>query len=219
MLPGNNPAAGTIAMDGMVTCSNTLSVTGATSLNGPLNMNNAGIGSVGGSGINVTAGGIRIAQDGLNVVSGGITTSSLTSGGFAKVDSLYVQGSGQTTSNASNTNFDSSTGQIKRSTSSLRYKKNVRDLDIDIDAVFNQLRAVQFQSRSEGDDPVEWYGGLIAEELHAAGFDKWVFFDEEGRPDGIAYDQFAAAVLLKAVQHLGQKNEALEARLTALESA
>jgi hypothetical protein len=53
-----------------------------------------------------------------------------------------------TTASAANMFLDSSTYQVRRSTSSLRYKTDVVDLDLDLDAVRN-LRPVRFRDRSE----------------------------------------------------------------------
>ncbi len=107
----------------------------------------------------------------------------------------------ETTSNAGNC-YIGTTGVVQRSTSSLRYKQDVEDLAVDVDDVL-KLRPRTWRDRLEVEadpDVRTRYVGFIAEELDDAGLAQWVLYDEQGRPDAIAYDRLTAA-LVPVVQH------------------
>ena len=115
-----------------------------------------------------------------------------------------------TTANAANLHIDS-TGKIFRSSSSLRYKKNVETLtDAEADVILNGLRPVTFHSN---DQDLEEVGhlGLIAEEV-AEVDPRLAHFDSEGRPDGVQYDRVVSP-LLQLVQRQQRQIEELTARL------
>jgi hypothetical protein len=128
---------------------------------------------------------------------------------------------GATTATAANMNIDATTYQIKRSTSSLKYKVSVKDGQIDLDAV-RRLRVVEFQDRGEHEemgDAAPWYVGLIAEEVDALGLTEFVAYlnTEDGPvPDGIQYDRITVA-LLQLAREQDDRLAQMEARLTALE--
>lgn len=67
--------------------------------------------------------------------------------------------------------------------------------------------------------------GLIAEELDALGLREFVYYDDEGRPEGIEYSMLAVALLAVArAQHVREAErdarvDALAARLARLEGA
>lgn len=111
-----------------------------------------------------------------------------------------------TTGAAANVFINSSTGDVARSTSSLRYKENVRDYERGL-ADLLTLRPVRYNGKSDGD--LE-FAGLIAEEVEAAGMSEYVVYDEEGRPDALHYPHMVA-LLINAVKDL-------EARVKSLES-
>lgn len=114
-----------------------------------------------------------------------------------------------TTALASNTVLDGDI--LKKSTSSLRYKVNVEDADFNLDQLAG-LRPVRFQDRAEHaeqGDGSRQYVGLIAEEVDALGFQEFVFYDAEGRPDGVQYDRLTVA-LLDIVKDLAARVAALE---------
>jgi len=70
-----------------------------------------------------------------------------------------------TTSTGANCYMTSADGEFKRSTSSIKYKKDVETIeDSYADAVLN-FRPVWFRSKCEGDNPDWGYWGLIAEEV------------------------------------------------------
>lgn len=111
-----------------------------------------------------------------------------------------------TTANAANVEVDSS-GILRRSTSSLRYKSNVADATHGLADVL-KLRSVTYKGKNDGD---KVFGGLIAEEVHDAGLTEFVAYDKEGQPDALHYGNMVA-LLVKAVQELSAKVAALEAK-------
>lgn len=101
-----------------------------------------------------------------------------------------------TTADAANMNVNSD-GHLRRSTSSLRYKTDVTDARHGLADVMN-LRSVTYRGINDGDKIL---GGLIAEEVDAAGLTEFVAYDGQGRPDAIHYGNMIA-LLVKAVQEL-----------------
>ena len=116
--------------------------------------------------------------------------------------------------------YINSSGTFKKSTSALKYKTDVRDLEsIDI----SSFRPVRYKSNIAEDETNEDFIGFIADEFHDAGLTELVSYgdDSDGKPtvvEGFNYDRMTA-VLTKALQEANKKIEALEARVEALESA
>lgn len=130
-----------------------------------------------------------------------------------------------TTASAANMFISSSNYTVARSTSSLRYKVDVVDLDIDLTAV-RQLRPVRFRDRGEVErdpDTTQTYIGLIAEEVHALGLAEFVAYMEdeetgERTPDGVQYDRLTVAALM-LVGELEDTAAAQAAQITALQDS
>ena len=97
-------------------------------------------------------------------------------------------------------------GTIRRSTSSKRYKNTITDATHGLTKLLS-LRSVTFKGNNDGDTV---FGGLIAEEVHDAGLTEFVQYDDDNKPDALAYGNMVS-LCIKAIQEL-------EARLTALES-
>jgi hypothetical protein len=122
--------------------------------------------------------------------------------GNLRVPAVYAL----TTASASNM-FVASDGYIYRSTSALKYKQDVRNLeDIDISA----LRPVRYKSKGEKDDQTKDHFGLIADEAADAGFEELVTRGADGEVEGFQYERLTV-VLLKELQ-------TLRARVAQLES-
>jgi len=111
-------------------------------------------------------------------------------------------------------------GVLTRSSSSLRYKKNVRSLPSDPAAVLN-LRPVAFDWRSTSEPDV----GLIAEEV-AQVLPELVVWDDQGRPDAVRYNRVALYLLevvkqqqqrLAALEEVVEQSRSLQARVAELE--
>jgi hypothetical protein len=111
-----------------------------------------------------------------------------------------------TTASAANMFVDSS-GILFRSTSSIKYKTDVQDATHGLQAVMS-LRPVTYKGINEE----RTIGGLIAEEVEAAGLTEFVYYDAEGNPDALHYGNMVS-LAFKAIQELNAKVEALEAQL------
>ncbi|PLX02319.1 MAG: hypothetical protein C0594_12065 [Marinilabiliales bacterium] len=134
---GSNVAIGVYAMYSNSTGNNNTAIGNMSFFNG-LNYNNS------------TAVGYQALPNGSNQVRLGNTA----------VTSLYCSGAyAATTANSANM-YVSSTGQIMRSTSSKRYKKDITDINIDTEAIY-KLRPVSYRSINDNSQ----HFGLIAEEV------------------------------------------------------
>ena len=135
---------------------------------------------------------------------------SLDTSGYLKIPGVYSHsGSGGST-----VVVDSS-GNIYRSTSARKYKKNIRDLEsIDI-SLFNPVR---FNSNIEGKNQETEYIGFIADDVHDTGITELVVYDDKGEIEGFSYDKMTA-VLTKAIQEQQTIIDDLKARIEKLEDA
>jgi hypothetical protein len=108
-------------------------------------------------------------------------------------------------------------GTFAKNTSSRRFKQNIRDHDVNADAVLS-LRPVVYDRlpSKEGGDYARDEFGLVAEEVHEH-LPEIVTHDEEGRIDTVRYDLLGVA-LLPVVQRQAKQIEDLEARLARLEA-
>lgn len=152
-------------------------------------------------------------------------------------DDLFVVGHG-TTASAANAFLDSGTGELLRSTSSLRYKADPLPLELsDAQNVILKSNPISFLSTSEKDDPNVRFMGLAAEEMHEldprfvtymCDVEERTVIDAEGgvriervklpgthRPDGV---QYAALItpLIKLVQDQEERIKKLEAQVAQL---
>jgi hypothetical protein len=117
----------------------------------------------------------------------------------------------QTTGSAANVNVGTN-GVLRKSTSSLKYKRDVQDATHGLAEVM-QLRAVTYKSKSTLDGDTT-YGGLIAEEVDAAGLSEFVMYAPDGSPDALAYSNMVS-LCIKAIQEQQAIITALTARLDA----
>lgn len=110
-----------------------------------------------------------------------------------------------TTASAANM-FVASNGSFARSTSALKYKQDIRDLEnVDVDL----LRPVRYKSKCENDDQTKDHLGLIADEAADAGFEELVTRGEDGEVEGFQYERLTV-VLLKEIQSLRKRVAQLE---------
>lgn len=107
-----------------------------------------------------------------------------------------------TTATAANVAVDAS-GTLKRSTSSLRYKDNIRDFTKGLDVV-KSLNPILFKEKDVvgGRD----FAGLLAEDIHSSGLTEFVEYDKEGRPDALFYSNMVV-LLINAIKELNEKIE------------
>lgn len=95
--------------------------------------------------------------------------------------------------------------------SSKRYKKNIKDAELDTQAVLAiSVKTFQYKTAIESDDNTHL--GVIAEDLHDLGLTDFVYYDEQNRPDGVAYDRLALA-LIPLIQQQEARLRAIEERL------
>ncbi len=107
--------------------------------------------------------------------------------GSFKVPQVYVD----TTAAAANVNVGA-TGFLTRSTSALKYKQDVRDLEeMDI----NLLRAVRYKSKCAGDDQTKDHFGIVADEVDAAGIKELVSYGADGEVEGFQYERLTVVLL------------------------
>ena len=114
-----------------------------------------------------------------------------------------------TTSDAANCNIASS-GALRRSTSSVRFKKDIADATFGLADVL-KLKPKTFKNNATGefaDDKT--YAGFTAEDIHDLGLTEFVQYNENNEPDALAYGNMVA-LMAKAIQDLNAKVEALEA--------
>jgi hypothetical protein len=135
--------------------------------------------------------------------------------------SLYDRTSGS----SANLVIDSS-GVLKRSTSSIKYKTNIEDLDSEYARKIYDMRPVYYRSKNNEDNPNWSWWGLIAEEL--AEIDprlvSWGYDDDcyenvggirklkdnsEMSPSGVYYDKISV-LLLKVIQDLRKEIDELK---------
>lgn len=119
----------------------------------------------------------------------------------------------RTTAIAANCHIDSTDGSIYRSTSSIKYKTDVADYTKGLEEL-KTLRPVTYKGINNGDIT---FAGLIAEEVHDAGFAEFVMYNFEQEPEGLAYGNMIA-LAVKAIKELSDKVDALTERVEALEA-
>lgn len=157
------------------------------------------------------------SSDGLLVSN---TSAELTSAtGYVRLQgsSGGVRINHGTTASAANAYLNPSTGEVLRSTSSRRYKRDIEDADLDPETLL-QLRPRQFRSRAQVDelgDEAPMHVGFIAEEAADLGLHLFVTSDEEG-PEAFEYATYVAG-LQAVVRHQAAQVAALTARVVALE--
>lgn len=136
-----------------------------------------------------------------------------------------------TTASASNTYIDAGTGVLSRSTSSGRYKHDLRPISVaEARRVVRALKGVMYRSLASLDDPDRLYPGLIAEEVApvAPWLVEWAYREEDYdkrfadpkarvkagaklKPEAVMYDRVSILLAIVAQDD--------ERRIDALEAA
>lgn len=104
-----------------------------------------------------------------------------------------------------------SNGGLVRSTSSIRYKSDVKDAYYGLQDLL-KLRPVTYKSTNDGETV---HGGLIAEEVDAAGLKEFVQYNADNEPDALSYGNMVS-LCIKAIQELNKKVEEQAAEIKAL---
>jgi hypothetical protein len=133
----------------------------------------------------------------------------ISSGGMLYVPGIY----NNTNSNAANV-WVNSDGSLYRSTSSLKYKKNVENYTKGLAEVM-KLRPVIYEGKFEIDEG-KIFAGLIAEEVHELGLTEFVQYAEDGSPDALSYSNMVS-LLVKAIQEQQAQIEELKALIKPIE--
>jgi len=139
--------------------------------------------------------------------------------GSAAVEGFFIQpGIVPTTSGTGDSGtLRLNSGQVYRVGSSLRYKRDVADAEPELlDRVLDVVPRVFRDADERLDDRL--YFGAVAEELHDLGLGIFVDYDEQGRPDGIAYSRLGVA-LIPHVRAVRAENHALRSELEDLRAA
>lgn len=159
----------------------------------------------GGKGLYVTGSGTVLrAMGNVAIGLGPDATEKLDVNGTARLRSM-PSGSGTTVVVDAN-------GVLMRQSSSARYKKNVRPLEVDPAAPL-ALRPVRFDWKHSGQADI----GLIAEEV-AAVLPDLVVRDVAGRPDAVQYEKLSL-YLLEVIQAQQKALDDLRERVAELEAA
>jgi hypothetical protein len=161
--------------------------------------------------------------------TGGTTLTIESSGASADMvfatgnaDRLRITSSGiltslptynNTTASAANVQIDSN-GYFARSTSSLKYKTDIRNYTKGLNEVLG-LRPVFYKGKTDGNTQ---FAGLIAEEVHELGLTEFVQYAPDGSPDALSY-QNMIALAFKAIQELKSENDNFKSRLEVLEQS
>jgi hypothetical protein len=98
-------------------------------------------------------------------------------------------------------------GTFERSTSSLKYKTEVKDYDKGLE-ILNNLRPVYYKGKSQSDGNKQ-FAGLIAEEVHDLGLSEFVQYANDGTPDALAYTHMIA-LLINSIKELKQEIDTLK---------
>lgn len=107
--------------------------------------------------------------------------------------------------------FVTSSGLLGVNLSSERYKEDIQNITIDPQKVY-QIQPVEFKYKEgfineEAKD--QKFIGLIAEQLHEIGLDKFVEYNEDGIPDSVKYSMLSLA-LIETVKDLNDRLLKLE---------
>jgi len=117
---------------------------------------------------------------------------------------------GSTIAIAANVYIDPSTGQLFRSTSSRKYKKNIYTYEKGLEQLL-KLRPVSFESIN--DETGKKFAGFIAEELDEQGLKEFVDY-ANNQPEAINYANMVS-ILTKAIQELAEKVKNLENKISS----
>jgi len=148
------------------------------------------------------------ATDTLILATSATSRVTIDDAGRFRVPSAYSS----TTSSGANVVVQSD-GKFERSTSSLRYKNTINDATHGLTELLT-LRPVTFKGNDDGDTI---FGGLIAEEVHDSGLTEFVQYDDENRPDALAYGNMVS-LCIKAIQEQQTTITAQAAKIETLET-
>ena len=106
-------------------------------------------------------------------------------------------------------------GLVTKSTSSLKYKKDITPLSHGLEDVL-KLRPITYVQKDSTDNKI--VGGLIAEEVDEIGLREFVVYADDGKPDALGYANMVA-LAFKAIQELNVKIEDLKSEVATLKGS
>ena len=118
-----------------------------------------------------------------------------------------------TTSSAANVHINSG-GSLLRVTSAKKYKEDIKDYKVGLDAV-NQMNPVLYKSKKDmhnsADEKIDdkTYAGLLADDIHDLGLSEFVEYSEDGEVEGLFYERMVS-VCINAIKELSAKVTELE---------
>jgi hypothetical protein len=147
-----------------------------------------------------------------NVAGTGVTTANdvicIGAGGENVDSSCYIGGIFNATSSGGTAVFINSSGKLGTSTSSQRFKEQIKPMEQASEALF-ALKPVSFHYKKEIDPQRTKQFGLVAEDVEKVSGDL-VVRDKEGKPYSVRYDQVNAMLLNEFLKE-HHKIEELEA--------
>jgi len=152
-------------------------------------------------------------------ITGSAGSAGNTNGGYINGGTFASSNTSinKVTSNPANLRIQTgSPYEFERSTSSRRYKTNIRQYTPNMQDLLN-FRGVLFNSICDGDDKSIDRAGFIAEEAEECGLGLFVEYDDDNVVQGFNYQHFTAA-LLELCKYQQDIIDNLETRVTALEA-
>ena len=144
--------------------------------------------------------------------SSGAELCQIRNDGFFRTGLAATSPYNFTTARAVNCVIDDD-GALRRSTSSLKYKTDVRNYNKGLEIV-NQLRPVYYRGINDGDTE---FAGLIAEDIDKLGLSEFVLYAKDGTPDALGYANMVV-LAFKAIQELKAQNDDLQSQITELKN-
>lgn len=137
---------------------------------------------------------------------------------------LYSLNTTSTTTGYGYLFINTTTGEIRRYTSSERYKKNITDIETDTSKIY-QLRPVSFEDNGKAEKDEYGYDiqslrkeiGLIAEEVNEM-LPELVYFDKDGLPEGVHYSNLSV-LLLAEIKKINDRLTKLEEKVYGVKKA
>ena len=156
---------------------------------------------------------VRVSIDSSGRLLVGTTSAPSQTGGVVVANNELFVSNIPTTASGANCHISSGEGnRFYRSTSALKYKQDIRDIEsVDI----SKFRPVRYKSKCENDDQTKDHFGFIADEAAAEGFEELVTRGADGEVEGFQYDRMTV-VLVKAIQEQQALIAALQADVAAL---
>jgi hypothetical protein len=214
---------GNLSINGNGTFSGNLSAAGGT-FSGNISGASGTFGDVTISSGGVTFGNFRLSSGGISYVSYNFNSEVQDYSMFTQRLRLYQNNTNQG-SHDNSLQFDflysasglttlgvDGSGNVKKVSSSRKYKKEINSLPLDTAKRILDLNIVSFKDKDTQVSDV-LHAGLIAEEVEDLNYKDWVIYDNSGSVDGVYYQSIFSS-MLKVVQDLNKRVEELEAKIS-----